>query len=287
VLSAVAEGWSRGLHGGERHDRRAVRTGTSETEEQHMASAGRLTGRVALVTGGARGIGAAVAATFVAEGAWVVVADVLDAEGKQLASALGEGASYVHLDVSDAEAWQAALDEAERTFGPVSVLVNNAGVVEFASIEASTDATFRRVLDIDLVGAFFGMRAVLPAMRRAGGGVIVNVSSTAGLTGYAGIAGYVAAKWGLRGLTKAAALEFAPDGIRVCSVHPGPIRTPMTAGMGAEAVAGQPIERFGEPEEVAAMVLFVAADATFSTGSEFVLDGGATAGVTTQVPTSS
>ncbi|SOC49579.1 3alpha(or 20beta)-hydroxysteroid dehydrogenase [Blastococcus aggregatus] len=251
-----------------------------------MRSEGGLDGRVALVTGGARGIGAAVVAAFVADGAKVVVADVLDPEGKQLAHDLGSAASYVHLDVSDPEQWRTAMDEAERTFGPVTVLVNNAGIVEFASIEASTDDSFRRVLDIDLVGAFYGMRAVLPAMRGAGGGVVVNVSSTAGLTGYAGIAGYVAAKWGLRGLTKAAALEFAVDGIRVCSVHPGPIRTPMTEGMGEESVAGQPIERFGEPEEVASMVLFIAADATFSTGTEFVVDGGATAGVATVLPAS-
>jgi len=244
-----------------------------------MEPVGSLAGRVAIVTGGARGIGAAVARAFVAEGARVVVADVLDSEGKDLAHSLGDAAVYLHLDVTDPEAWRLAVAETESLFGPVTDLVNNAGVVEFASIEASSDATFRRVLDVDLVGAFFGMRAVLPSMRRAGGGEIVNVSSTAGLTGYAGIAGYVAAKWGLRGLTKAAALEFAPDRIRVCSVHPGPIRTPMTAGMGEELVVGQPIERFGEPEEVARMVLFVAADATFSTGSEFVLDGGATAGI--------
>jgi 3alpha(or 20beta)-hydroxysteroid dehydrogenase len=244
-----------------------------------MDSVGSLAGRVAIVTGGARGIGAAVARAFVAEGARVVVADVLDSDGKDLAHSLGDAAVYVHLDVSDSAAWRLAVADTESVFGPVTDLVNNAGVVEFASIEASTDETFRRVLDIDLVGAFFGMRAVLPSMRRAGGGEIVNVSSTAGLTGYAGIAGYVAAKWGLRGLTKAAALEFAPDRIRVCSVHPGPIRTPMTAGMGEEFVVGQPIARFGEPEEVARMVLFVAADATFSTGSEFVLDGGSTAGI--------
>lgn len=249
-----------------------------------MESVGRLAGRVAIVTGGARGIGAAVARAFVAEGARVVVADVLDSEGKDLAHSLGDAAVYVHLDVTDSEAWGLAVAEAESLFGPVTDLVNNAGVVEFASIEASSDDTFRRVLDVDLVGAFFGMRAVLPSMRRAGGGEIVNVSSTAGLTGYAGIAGYVAAKWGLRGLTRAAALEFAPDRIRVCSVHPGPIRTPMTAGMGEESVAGQPIERFGEPEEVARMVVFVAADATFSTGSEFVADGGATAGVAAVLP---
>jgi 3alpha(or 20beta)-hydroxysteroid dehydrogenase len=186
------------------------------TSEQQLA------GRVAVVTGGARGIGAAVVAALADDGARVVAADVLDTDGKELADRLGEAVTYAHLDVTDPEGWQAVLGEAERTWGPVSVLVNNAGVVEFAPIETSSDAVFRRVLDIDLVGAFYGMRAVLPAMRRAGGGVVVNVSSTAGLQGYAGIAGYVAAKWGLRGLTKAAALEFAPDGVRVCSVHPDP-----------------------------------------------------------------
>ncbi|MET0765931.1 MAG: SDR family NAD(P)-dependent oxidoreductase [Blastococcus sp.] len=243
-----------------------------------MDSRGTLAGQVALVTGGARGIGAAIVEAFVGEGARVVVADVLDAEGKHLAHAIGDAVSFVSLDVTDPEAWRLAIVEAESLFGPVTILVNNAGVVEFASIETSSDDSFRRVLDVDLFGAFLGMRAVLPSMRRAGGGVIVNISSTAGLTGYAGIAGYVAAKWGVRGLSKAAALEFAPDRIRVCSVHPGPIRTPMTEGVGEGSVTGQPIPRFGDPEEVARMVLFVAADATFSTGSEFVIDGGATAG---------
>jgi len=244
----------------------------------------QLAGRVAVVTGGARGIGAAVVEALADDGAHVIAADVLDSEGKELADRLGGSVTYAHLDVTDPEGWQAVVTEAERTTGPVSVLVNNAGVVEFATVEASSDEGFRRVIDIDLVGAFHGMRAALPSMRRAGGGVVVNVSSTAGLQGYAGIAGYVAAKWGLRGLTKAAALEFAPDGVRVCSVHPGPIRTPMTAGMGESTVSGQPLPRFGEPEEVARMVRFIAAEATFSTGSEFVLDGGATTGQVLDLP---
>jgi 3alpha(or 20beta)-hydroxysteroid dehydrogenase len=245
---------------------------------------GGVAGRVALVTGGARGIGAAVCTALVGAGARVVVADVLDGEGKELAGSLGDAATYLHLDVSDSEAWRAAVAETEAVFGPVGILVNNAGVVEFASVEASSDELFRRILDVDLVGSFYGMREALPSLRRAGGGVVVNVSSTAGLMGYSGIAGYVSAKWGLRGLTKAAALEFAPDGIRVCSVHPGPIRTPMTDGLGEENIAGQPIRRFGEPDEVARMVLFIAAEATFSTGSEFVIDGGATTGAVLTLP---
>lgn len=137
---------------------------------------------------------------------------------------------------------------------------------------------FRHVIDIDLYGAWLGMHLVAPRLRAAGGGVIVNMSSTAGLTGYAGLGGYVADKWGLRGLTKAAAVELGSANVRVCSVHPGPIHTPMTAGMGESVTATQPLPRFGEPDEVAAMVRFIVTDATFSTGSEFVLDGGANAG---------
>lgn len=245
---------------------------------------GRMDGRVALVTGGARGIGAAVVRRFVGEGARVVVADVLDAEGKDLAAELGPAAHYVHLDVTSVEGWAGAVAEARATFGPVGVLVNNAGVVDFGGLEATTPESFERVLGINLTGPFLGMRAALPSLREAGAGVVVNVSSTAGLMGYAGIAGYVASKWGLRGLTKAVALDLAPDGIRVLSVHPGPIRTPMTDGMGEETVVAQPIPRYGEPEEVAAMIAFVVTEATFSTGSEFVVDGGAATGQVLALP---
>ncbi|WP_330348869.1 SDR family NAD(P)-dependent oxidoreductase [Streptomyces sp. NBC_00582] len=144
--------------------------------------------------------------------------------------------------------------------------------------EEESLAQFRRVLDVNLQGAWLGMRTVAPSLRRAGGGVIVNMSSLAGLTGYAGVGAYVASKWGLRGLTKTAALELAPHGVRVCSVHPGAIRTTMTAGFDERFVAGQALPRFGTPEEVARMVLFIVTEATFSTGSEFVLDGGVLAG---------
>ncbi|KAB2970831.1 SDR family oxidoreductase [Streptomyces sp. SS1-1] len=238
----------------------------------------RMTGQVAIVTGGARGIGAAVARLFTAEGAAVLIADVLDAEGAALATELGDRARYAHLDVSEGDGWTAAVSQAERDLGPLSVLVNNAGIVEFATIEEQSVQSFRRVIDVNLQGPWLGIRAVTPALRRAGGGVIVNMSSSAGLMGYAGVGSYVAGKWGLRGLTKTAALELGADGIRVCSVHPGAVRTAMTAGIDDSFVSDQPIARFGEPEEVARMVLFIVADATYSTGSEFVLDGGSTSG---------
>jgi 3alpha(or 20beta)-hydroxysteroid dehydrogenase len=244
----------------------------------------KLTETSVIVTGGARGIGAAVARTLVAEGARVVVADILDVPGKALVEEFGGHAMFAHLDVTDPDQWAAVVAAAERSFGPVSVLVNNAGIVEFGRIDEQPPATFRRVLDVNLYGAWLGMRAVLPSLRRAGGGCVVNVSSTAGLLGYANLGAYVASKWALRGLTKTAALEFARDGVRVCSVHPGPIRTPMTAGMDTPAVvAGQPIPRFGEPEEVARMVRYLVVEATYSTGSEFVVDGGAATGVTPEV----
>jgi 3alpha(or 20beta)-hydroxysteroid dehydrogenase len=236
-----------------------------------------------IVTGGARGIGAATARALVADGARVVIADLLDDEGKTLAEELGDRALPVHLDVTDPDQWTAAVAAAERAFGPVGALVNNAGIVIFGGIEETTPEQFGKVLDVNLYGAWLGMRAVLPSLRRAGGGCVVNISSTAGLMGYSNLGAYVASKWAVRGLTKTAALEFARDGIRVCSVHPGPIRTPMVAGMDESMAAGQPIPRFGEPEEVARMVRFIIAEATYSTGSEFLVDGGAATGTTPEV----
>lgn len=239
---------------------------------------GRLDTRHALVTGGARGIGEAVVRALADEGAVVTVADVLDAEGTALAAELGVQVRFAHLDVTDEASWSAEVARAEEQFGPLSVLVNNAGVLATETIEEQSLESFRRVLDVNLVGAWLGIHTVIPALRRAGHGVVVNVSSTAGLMGYAALGAYTASKWALRGLAKTAALELAADGIRVCSVHPGPISTPMTAGMGDSVVAGQPIPRFGTPGEVARMVVFIVAEATYSTGSEFVVDGGATTG---------
>ncbi|MGW5052640.1 SDR family NAD(P)-dependent oxidoreductase [Actinokineospora sp. NPDC004072] len=226
-----------------------------------------LDGTTALVTGGARGIGRAVVDALVGAGATVLVGDVLPEPAD-----LPPGAGYTRLDVTSEDDWRRAVAAAP---GPVALLVNNAGIVAFGGIAEQGLETFQRVIDVNLTGAWLGMKAVFPVMRAAGGGVIVNISSTAGLVGSANLGAYTASKWGLRGLTKTAALEFADAGVRVCSVHPGPIRTPMTEGYGDAMTAGQPIARLGEPAEVARMVLFIATEATYSTGSEFVVDGGA------------
>jgi 3alpha(or 20beta)-hydroxysteroid dehydrogenase len=238
----------------------------------------RFTNTVALISGGARGMGASHTRALVAEGAKVVIGDVLVDEGEALAKELGASAKFVKLDVTQEADWEAAVVAAEDLGGPVNLLVNNAGIVGFGAIADMPLEDFERVIDINLVGVFLGMKHAAPSMKRAGGGAIINISSTAGMMGYANIAAYVASKWAVRGITKAAAMELGRDGIRVVSVHPGPIRTPMTDGMGDELTATQPIARYGEPEEVTKLVLFLAADATFSTGSEFVVDGGALLG---------
>lgn len=229
-------------------------------------------------------MGAAQAELFARHGMRVVIGDVLDEEATATATDIGALCRAVHLDVTSQHSWADAVAATEDVFGPVSVLVNNAGVVEAAPIEQTTPEAFRRVLEVNLTGAFLGIQAATPSLRRAGGGSIINISSTAGLAGYPFLSSYVASKWGLRGLTKVAALELARDNIRVNSVHPAPIDTPMTAGMDEAAVTGrQPIPRFGTPEEVARMVVFIATQATFSTGSEFVVDGGLVTGMLPRV----
>jgi len=247
---------------------------------------GRFDGAVALITGAARGQGAAEARALVAEGASVVLADVLDDEGRAVADELGRSARYVHLDVTDEQAWREALALTEETFGPPTVLVNNAGIVHFASVVDTEVADFRRVLEVNLVGVFLGMKTCAPAMERAGGGSIVNISSSAGLTGLPEVGAYVASKWGVRGLTKTAAMELGPKGIRVNSVHPGGIDTPMIRDPATtplevfEAYTSRlPIPRLGRTDDVVALVLFLASpDSSYCTGAEFVVDGGQTCG---------
>ena len=241
---------------------------------------GRFDNRTVIVTGGARGMGASFARGFVAEGANVVIADVLEKEGRTLADELGDHAIFFQLDVTNDKEWAATVAAAENAFGPVSVLVNNAAIVRFGPIAETEPANWRQVIDINLTGTYLGIRAIVPSMRKAGGGAIVNISAGAGMTAQFGLASYVASKWAGRGLTKTAALELARDKIRVNSIHPGAIRTPMTSGpdtaaLAAAAARGLAIPRIAEPDEITRLVLFVASDeASFSTGSEFIADGG-------------
>ncbi len=247
--------------------------------------AGRLDGKVALISGAARGIGEADARLFVAEGAKVVLGDVLDSEGEKAASKLGPNASYIHLDVTRPESWAEAVSHARERFGRLDVLVNNAGILRFESIEETSLETYEAVIRVNQIGAFLGMKAALPALRAAGGGSIVNISSTAGLEGMHGLVGYCASKFAVRGMTKVAALEFGADNIRVNSVHPGGTATALVTAVGSDAPAQeeyeppQPIKRIADPSEIAEMVLWLASDASsFCTGAEFVVDGGMTAG---------
>ena len=235
----------------------------------------RLEGRVALVTGGAAGMGAAHARVLADLGAHVVVADLDDAAGEAVARSVG--GTYHHLDVADADGWAAAVAAGP---GPVTVLVNNAGIAAVAAVQDTSVEDWDRVLAVNLTGVFLGIRAVAAPMAAAGGGVIVNVSSDAGLVGMPRIAAYSASKWGVRGLTRSAALDLAADGIRVVSLHPGIVRTPMGEGVDLDAIAAhQPIARPGTVDELAALLRFVVVDATYSTGCEFIADGGHTAGI--------
>lgn len=241
----------------------------------------RFAERTVLITGGARGMGASHVRAFVAEGARVVIADILDDEGHKLAAELGDWAYYVHLDVSDIAHWQTAVQTTESRFGPVHVLVNNAGIGGTPATVVDTDLDeWHRVLGINLDGTFFGIKTAVPSIIRAGGGAIVNVSSFAGLMGSPLLGGYAASKFAVRGLTKVAAMELGPLGIRVNSIHPGYIRTPLLEGIPDEAIRGRlAIERIASPDDVTPVVLFAASDdARYCTGAEFAVDGGWSAG---------
>ena len=241
---------------------------------------GRVSGKVAIVTGGARGIGAGVAKALVDEGAKVVVADILDDDGNALVETLGaDNARYIRLDVTDYEAWEQAVATTLEAFGRLDILVNNAGIANFAPIDQYSLDDWHKIVDINLHGVFYGIKACIPALKESGKGSIINLSSTAGLQGYEALPGYNATKFAVRGLTKNAALDLGRYNIRVNSVHPGSVRTPMTEGLDAKQ-SHVALHRIGEVEELAAMILFLASDESgYSTGAEFIADGGELAGL--------
>jgi NAD(P)-dependent dehydrogenase (short-subunit alcohol dehydrogenase family) len=248
----------------------------------------RLAGKVAFISGGARGMGAAEARLFAREGARVAIGDVLADEGRQVVEEISETggeALFVPLDVTSESQWQTAIAAVVNRFGKLDILVNNAGVGSHSMVEDTPAEEWDRVMDINAKGVFLGTKVAIPEMRRAGGGSIINISSQLGIVGVDNSSPqYQASKGAVRLLTKATAIQYASDGIRANSVHPGPIITPMTEGTRADEQRHQvtlsriPLGRYGEPEDVAYGVLFLASDeSSFMTGSELVIDGGWTA----------
>ena len=251
---------------------------------------GRLDGKVALITGGARGMGKSHVRHFAAEGARVVFGDVLDAKGAAVAAQLGPGCCrYVHHDVTSETDWATAVAAVLEAFGRLDVLVNNAGVLKFGSIADMPLADFRHILDVNAVGCWLGMKAVIGPMTATGGGSIINISSVEGFTGAAGLSAYSASKFAIRGMTKAVARELGEYKIRVNSVHPGGVLTRMVLDTDGTNYSGDddgtgflkamPLARFAEPAEISRLVAFLASDdSSYSTGSEFIADGGLLSG---------
>ena len=241
---------------------------------------GRLEGKTALITGGARGQGAAEATLFAAEGANVVLTDVLDVDGERTADAIG--ADYLHHDVTSEQEWAAAVAHAVALHGGIDVLINNAGIYAQTTLVGSELEEYRRVIEVNQIGVYLGMREVAPVMIERGGGSIINISSVGGMRGGGGGFAYTASKWAVRGMTKSAAVRLGPHGIRVNSIHPGLIDTPMLGDTRManpdtlEQMLGQiPLGRIAQPGEVAKLALFLASDdSAYSTGSEFLVDGG-------------
>jgi 3alpha(or 20beta)-hydroxysteroid dehydrogenase len=246
---------------------------------------GRFDNTTVLISGGARGIGAAHARAFVEAGARVAIGDVRDELGMALADELGDAARYLPLDISSEESWAAFVAGAEAEFGPASVLVTNAAVLQEPALLVDLDlAEWRRVLDVNLSGTFLGIKHAAPSIRRAGGGSIVTTASALGRVGTPQLGGYVASKWAIRGLTQTAALELARDGIRVNCVLPGYVDTNMNDQISEENTRPYAIPRFADPREITAVVLFLASsDASFVTGAEYVVDGGALAGAVVEI----
>ncbi|WP_176593873.1 SDR family NAD(P)-dependent oxidoreductase [Sphingobium sp. EM0848] len=241
----------------------------------------RLHNKVAIITGGARGMGAATSRLFVAEGAKVAIADLLDEAGEALAAELGDAARFYHHDVTSEEGWANLVAAVEADLGPVDILVNNAGILLFRTLLDTTLEDYEKVLNVNLVGEFLGIKAVAPGMIARGNGSIVNISSVDGMKGANGLAAYSSSKWGVRGLTRVAALELGHRGVRVNSVHPGGVDTVMTNHEGrsrdsvSERFRNIPLQRVGGPEEVAKATLFLASDdASYLAGAEIAVDGG-------------
>ena len=241
----------------------------------------RLADKVALITGGARGQGAAEAGLFASEGARVVIADVLDQAGEDTSARIGDNASYHHLDVANETAWHALVAEIVEQHGRLDVLVNNAGIYRNAPVVEMTEAIYREVIDINQIGVWLGMKAVGPQMIAQQAGSVVNISSTAGFRGGAGSVAYTASKFAVRGMTKVAAREWGRYNVRVNSIHPGPIDTMMlqqVPGFEADSerfLRNTPLRRAADPMEVAYLALYLASDeSSFSTGAEFIVDGG-------------
>ncbi len=247
----------------------------------------RLENKVAFISGGARGMGAVEARLFTGEGAKVVIGDVLEEEGRRTEAEINEAGGecvFVHLDVTSEDSWRTAIAETVSRFGKLDILVNNAGIYRTNTVENTSTEQWDQVMDINVKGLFLGTKAAIPELRNAGGGSIINMSSVAGLVGDHNSTAYTASKGAVRLLTKSTAIQYAAEGIRVNSVHPGTIETPMTADMLAEEsyrqdrVRRTPLGRLGQPEDVAMGVLYLASDeSSFVTGAELVIDGGRTA----------
>ena len=247
----------------------------------------RLENKVALISGGARGMGAVEAKLFAQEGAKVVIGDMLAEEGRKVEAEINEAGGecvFVPLDVADEKAWENAVNEAVSRYGKLDILVNNAGIYRASNVEDTTTDEGEQIMDVNAKGVFLGLRSVIPAMRNAGGGAIINISSVAGLVGNRRTTAYNASKGAVRLLTKSTAIQYASEGIRCNSVHPGTIETPMTEGFLADEeqrtdrMNRTPLGRLGRPEDVAYGALYLASDeSSFVTGSELVIDGGRTA----------
>ncbi|GAB2483026.1 Rossmann-fold NAD(P)-binding domain-containing protein [Jatrophihabitans fulvus] len=246
---------------------------------------GRLDNKIALISGAAKGMGESHSRAFVAEGAKVVIGDILDDRGEALAAELGDDAVFVHLDVTDRAQWDAAVARAEAAFGELNVLVNNAGIMIPAGLEQTSEADLMRQLSVNQLGVFHGMQAAVPALKRAGTGSIVNISSESGMVGKGGLFAYSMTKWAVRGMTKSAARDLGRHNIRVNSVHPGGVLTDFVLGDStsdidpAEIFGRQPIPRIGRRREISPLVVYLASDeSSYATASEFVVDGGMISG---------